>query len=56
MIFALVALIAHLEAAEKALSEEKAARLAADQSLVEEKAAQQIAVSLIRLLRRLRLL
>jgi hypothetical protein len=37
---ALVALIARLEAAEKALSEEKAIRLAAELSLAEEKTAQ----------------
>jgi hypothetical protein len=38
-IFVLVALIAWLGAAEKALSEERAAQLAIDQSLAEEKAA-----------------
>jgi hypothetical protein len=43
MISAFVVLTARLEAAEKALSEEKAARLAADRSLAEEKVAQQIA-------------
>jgi hypothetical protein len=42
LILVLVALAARLEAAEKALSEERAARLATNQSLAEEKAAQQI--------------
>jgi hypothetical protein len=38
----------HLEAAEKALSEERAARLAADQSLAEEKVVRQIADQALR--------
>jgi hypothetical protein len=42
MISALVALTARLEVAEKALSEEKAARLAAYRSLAEAKAARQL--------------
>jgi hypothetical protein len=42
LIFVLVALTARLEAAEKALSEETVAQLAANQPLAEEKAAQQI--------------
>jgi hypothetical protein len=42
MIFALVALTAQLEAAEKALFEEKAAQLAADRSVAEAKAARQL--------------
>jgi hypothetical protein len=43
MISTLVALTAQLEATEKVLSEEKAARLAADRSLAEAKAARQLA-------------
>jgi hypothetical protein len=43
MISTLVALIARLEVAEKALSEVKAAQLGAYRSLAEEKTAQQIA-------------
>jgi hypothetical protein len=42
MIFALVALTTQLEAAEKALFEEKAAQLAADRSVAEAKAARQL--------------
>jgi hypothetical protein len=42
MIFALVALTAQLEAAEKAPFEEKAAQLAADRSVAEAKAARQL--------------
>jgi hypothetical protein len=43
LILVLVALAAHLEASEKALSKERVARLAIDQSLAEEKVARQIA-------------
>jgi hypothetical protein len=42
-IFVYVALTAKLEAAEKVLADERAARLAADQSLAEERAARQVA-------------
>jgi hypothetical protein len=48
LILVLVALVAHLEAAEKALSKERATQLVADQSLAEEKAARQIADQALR--------
>jgi hypothetical protein len=43
LILLLVALVVHLEAAEKVLSEERASRLATNQYLAEEKAARQLA-------------
>jgi hypothetical protein len=48
LILVLVALVARLEAAEKALSKERATQLVADQSLAEEKAARQIADQALR--------
>jgi hypothetical protein len=48
LILVLVALAAHLEATEKALSEGRAARLATDQSLAEEKVVWQIADQALR--------